>query len=448
MSDGPIRHATIFVRELRLSARVGVNPAELGAEQPITLDLDVEVAELDRAAETEALRETLDYVAIARTARRVVEQRHYPLVESLATAVARAVLARPGAERVRVRLEKLACLRHAAAAGVEVVVDREGDDVHPLATAREALRAEEPVAIVGGGAAALSAALWCWRLGHRAVLVESEERLGGQLHLAHRPMPDLLGLPPLTGPAFARRLLGQFELHHGVWLRARVERVEPAAGSYLLRAAAAEGPLTLRARTVIVATGVRRRTLGVPGEAELTGRGLLATAAKGTRELAGRRVVVVGGGDAACENALLLAEAGARVTLVHRGAELSARGQFRRPVLQHPELERRLATTVVGFEGRERLERVLLHGASGPEALPADAALLRIGWRPNNEALPTAWLDERGYLRTDADGRVLEATGAYGAGDILGPDCSSVANAMGRGASAAQAAASYLERLP
>ncbi len=99
--------ASVFVSNLQLMARVGVNPGEQTAEQAITLDIWVGVEDMAQAARSRRLQDTLDYVEIARIARRVVQRGHTPLVETLATDIARELLLLPQAAWVRVRLRKL-----------------------------------------------------------------------------------------------------------------------------------------------------------------------------------------------------------------------------------------------------------------------------------------------------------------------------------------------------
>jgi len=196
----------IFVTNLRLEARVGVNPGEQGADQPIALEIQIGLDDLALAARSERLRDTVDYVGVVRAARRVVDARHYPLVETLATCIAQAVLDRPGASWVRVRLRKLKCLRHASGAGVELELHR--DPSWPVAPTTSG--DEEPLVIVGGGVAGMAAALWCHSLGHPALLVDPTAQLGGQLHMVHGLMRDLPAMEPMTGAALAAHMRRQF----------------------------------------------------------------------------------------------------------------------------------------------------------------------------------------------------------------------------------------------
>jgi thioredoxin reductase (NADPH) len=445
MNEADVTSAQILVSELRLRARVGVNPNEQGADQPIVVDLWVGLEDVARSLKSERLKHTVDYVGVTETTRRVVAERHYPLVENLAAAIANAVLERPRATWVRVRVRKLDCLPSAAAAGVELEMRRPVAEPVPLEP--EEIDGEEEVVIVGGGAAGLAAALWCRRLGHPALVVDSGHALGGQLHMVHGQMIDLPAMEPMNGLELARRLWRQFVEHRGRWLRARLVHIESSRqGPCVLELALEpDGTRELRAQTVVLATGVRRRQLEVPGERELYGRGILATGAKGTGYLAGQPVVVVGGGDSACENALLLVRSGARVTLVHRGDALTARQQFRRLVAAEPRVAVRLSTEVLRFVGAQQLEGVELDGPAGRETLAARAALVRVGWIPNSEGLPAGWLDERGFVRTDGAGQVTGETRVFVAGDLQGGRAPSVATSFGSGAAAARAAAQLLD---
>ncbi len=441
-----IRGANIFVQDLRIQARVGVNPDE-GAPQAILIDIWVGIEDMTLAARSEKLKDTMDYVGIARTARKVVEKRHYPLVESLAAAIAQALLAQANTTWARVRIRKLDCLRHASAAGVEVQLNQDEADITPSPMRIDQICDTEAVIIIGGGAAGLAAALWCWELGHPALLVDPGSDLGGQLHLVHGIMSNLPGMNPMPGAALNRRLLRQFVSYRGRWLKAVLTEITVEDAWCTLKLEDASGAhRTVRCKSAILTMGVRRRSLGVPGERELAGRGILSTAAKNIQHLAGRHVVVVGGGDAACENALMLEQAGARVTLLHRGPHLSAQQQFQRGVQTTPGVELRLNTRVTRFVGDAHLEEVVIEGAGATETLPAQGCLVRIGWRPNSEPLPEQWLNAEGFIQVDSAARVVGERRVMAAGDLLGRISPSVATAFGIGAIAARTAVMTIEQ--
>jgi thioredoxin reductase (NADPH) len=209
--------------------------------------------------------------------------------------------------------------------------------------------------------------------------------------------------------------------------------------------------------TIIVTTGVQRNQLGVPGEKTFVNKGVLQSGSLAPESHAGQHVAIIGGGDSACENALILSRAGARVTLIHRGERLSAQTRFIHEITRTPAVTLRLNTRVSSFEGNQRLERLRLlptHAvtpdskttpALATSSLDVDAALIRIGWRPNPASIPLAWRDTQGFLNVDLAGKIVGQQGAFAAGEVLGRSCPSVATANGEGATAAKAACTYLE---
>jgi len=435
-----IGSASLFLRGLELPARLGVYPRERGIEQRIKLDIELGLVGVQQAASSDRLAETLDYDAVAQTARSVVAERHYSLVESLAAAIAERMLKAHPARWVRVRAEKLGCQTDGAGAGIELTAHRPSVG-HPQAQPISELELPLSIAIVGGGVAGLSAALWVHRLGHRALVIDSGEELGGQLRFVHQPMPDIPGVEPLDGAAFSQRLWSQFAENGGCWLRARLRTIEQVADG--VRLTIEGGKVPLLAEAAIVCTGIRRRGLDI-GEDAYVGRGLLRTAARDVAHLRGRSVVVVGGGDSACENALILQKVGAKVTLVHRHDQPTARAQYREAIAASS-VDVLKDSDVVALEGAGQLERVVIARGDETLTIAADAVLIRVGWRGGADAYPEQWVDAEGYLAVDAQARVAGQQRIFAAGDVIGGICPSVATAMGSGATAAHAACSWLE---
>lgn len=436
----------IFIQGLAVEARVGVYKREHGKRQPLSFDLEVAFADVARAAVSEELADTLNYEQLASIAREVVERRHYPLVETLARTIGQELLRLPGVVSARVRLRKIGCLPGVDAAGTELRVEREAfeeADDHPRAVGSELVADEEPLVVVGGGVAGLAATLWCARLGRPALLIDPGPQLGGQLHQVHFEMTDLPGMPPSNGIALARRLWTALP-RATRWWTARLSACQADADGATLTVVDDQGAERIvRARALIVAMGLSRRSIAVPGERELRGRGLLATASRGIEGLAGERVAVIGGGDGACENALKLVRAGAHVVLLHHGAALSAREEFRRAVGDEPAIELRLGATVARFCGTEALEAVELDDGS---RIAARHALVRVGWVPHSRSLPAAWLDEGGYVRCDPSLRVVGEARVFVAGDLRNPPAPSVAASVGDGANAAKGATQLLDQ--
>lgn len=291
--------------------------------------------------------------------------------------------------------------------------------------------------IIGAGAAGLSAALWCDDLKLHALLIERQAETGGQLLWIHNPVTNHLGT--LRGESgrevrdlFAHQLAAR---HISPRLAAGVSRLDAQARRITLA-----GGEELTAQSIIVATGLRRRELKVPGEAEFKGRGVSASGTRDRLSLAGREVCVVGGGDAAVENALLLAEVCPRIWLVHRGNHLRARPEFVARLNSEPCITVMLETDVVSILGSEQVEGVELRrrGDETREPLAVGAVLVRIGYEPNTELL-------RGQIECDAEGFVrvtheceTSVRDVFAIGDISNSRAPTISGAVGAGATVAK----------
>ena len=287
--------------------------------------------------------------------------------------------------------------------------------------------------IVGAGPAGISAALWARSHEMPALVLESEAGPGGQLlHVYFEPR-DLAGMPPGDGAAIATRYQKQLA-DSGVTVRygALVQSLAVAQRLLLTLVGGEE----IATRALLIATGARRRRLGVPGERELEDRGVSFSATRDRDRLAGRAVAVAGGGDAACENALLLAAAGCDVTLIAR-ATLRARPVFRERVATEPRVRVLVHTRIVRVLGETQVTGLELESPTGGSRLACDGVVIKVGVVPNTEwcrdALPH---DDDGYLRVD-ERFATGAPGVWAAGDVVRPAVLSAAVAVGQGVLAA-----------
>jgi thioredoxin reductase (NADPH) len=198
------------------------------------------------------------------------------------------------------------------------------------------------------------------------------------------------------------------------------------------------GGQEVRARAVLVATGARRRRLGVPGERELEGRGVSYSATRDREWLAGRDVAIVGGGDSAAENALLLAELGGHVRLVARGA-LRARAEFRDRLARDARIEVHEHTRVLAILGDARVRAVRVSAPEGESSFACEAVVVKVGVEPNTEWCRDVLAhDAEGYLTVDAR-LATSVAGVWAAGDVARPLLPSVPVAAGHGALAVAA---------
>jgi len=281
----------------------------------------------------------------------------------------------------------------------------------------------------------MSALVWCHSLALRALLLERAPELGGQLLQMFHRVIDYPGIIAQQG----RELRDRFEAH------LKELKLEWRVGCRIAeihlrdRRVVSDGePLDCRA--MIIATGARKRRLGVPGEAEFEGRGVSYTATRDHQAFAGREVCVVGGGDSAFENCLILAQVCPRVTLIHRSANFRARPAWRAQVLEHPRISVITDAEVEAIRGEQQVSSLVVENKRTGEStiIPAQGVFIRIGTAPNTELIRgQIELDEAGFIKTDQRQRTSVDL-VYAAGDVCRPVCLSVATAVGQGAVAAK----------
>jgi thioredoxin reductase (NADPH) len=295
---------------------------------------------------------------------------------------------------------------------------------------------EYDVVIVGGGPGGLAALHWCAGLGMTAILLEKEAGFGGQLLNIYNPITNYPGVAAANGSEMLDILLEPLESS------GRRPGAEVVSADLKERRVVLADETAYSGRAIILATGVRRRSLGVPGEVEFSGRGVLRSGAKERDEVAGKRVVIVGGGDAALENALMLAERARSVTVVHRRQRFSARPEFLDAARGNHLIEFQTDATLTLIDGRDAVEAVQIENTVTGELsrVPADAVLIRIGVEPNTELFRgQVDLDEKGYIVVDHNS-ATSAEGVFAIGDAANPTAPTIAAAMGQASIAAKAA--------
>lgn len=298
------------------------------------------------------------------------------------------------------------------------------------------------VIIIGAGPAGLAAALWCDELGLDTLLLESQEQVGGQLHHVYNRIENYPGLSVANGQELLERFsTGIKEKDFDLWTGVEIESLNLKAKRLSLRSGE-----QLKAIAIIIATGVSRRKLGIPGETEFAGRGVIESATRDRQLLAGHDVCVVGGGDAAAENALLLAEVCPTVTLVHRGKKLRARREFADQLKANHCLTVFTESVVTRILGEDSVAAVEILRKDGlkPFQMAVRGVLIRIGVEPNTELVQhELQLDDKGYIVVDSR-QETNIDNVFAAGDVANPLAPTISRACGDGATAAKIIASRI----
>jgi thioredoxin reductase (NADPH) len=292
--------------------------------------------------------------------------------------------------------------------------------------------ASPEVIVLGAGPAGLSAALWCASLGLSTLVLEAQRELGGQLRVIPYALENVPGIASIEGAALAEVLRSQ-AISQGATVRAGVGARLDATSLRVHLDGVSEA---LSPRAVVIATGVRRRRLRVPGEDALLGRGVAYNIGRSPERLKGARVVVIGAGDDAVEHAHLAALHARSVTLLYRGDRLSARPALLTAVEAHANVTRRPRMRVEAIEGDAAVTGVRAHGPHGAERFEAEAVFVCVGPEPVSEGFGVA-TDAKGYVRVDRLGRTSRA-GVFAVGDVCSAEAPTIAHAMGSGSAVAK----------
>jgi len=298
------------------------------------------------------------------------------------------------------------------------------------------------VIIIGAGPAGLSTAFWCDELGLDTLVLEQAEQIGGQLHRVYNPIENYPGVKTKNGEEFLKLFAKEVEsAEFDLWTQTAITSVDLKAK----RVSLASGE-SLQSIAIVIASGVSPRELGVPGEKEFAGKGIIESGTRDRQRFAGHDVCVVGGGDAAVENALLLAEVCPTVTLVHRGKKLRARQEFRERLQSTHCITVFTEAVLTRIIGDETVQAVEIQRKVGlkPFQLAVRGVLIRIGVEPNTqlfrEQLET---DEKGYIKVNST-QETNVPMVFAVGDVANPLAPTISSATGAGATAAKVIASRL----
>ena len=299
------------------------------------------------------------------------------------------------------------------------------------------------IIIIGGGPAGLTAAIYGLRAG-KTVLVIEKGGFGGQIAFSPK-VENIPGTKLISGAEFADKLTDQaMALGADVELE-KVVSVEKVDDIFRV---STEEENTYEGRCVILAVGVKHRTLGLPGEEELIGNGISFCAVCDGAFYAGQEVAMIGGGNSALQEALLLSEVCTHVTVVQNLADFTGERKLADALLQKDNVTAIFNTVVAGYEtenGGLTGLRLRNEVAGEESAIQVDGAFLAVGLMPENEPFARlAKLNDWGYFDSGED-CCTETRGLFVAGDCRSKRIRQVVTAAGDGAIAAMAACRYLD---
>jgi thioredoxin reductase (NADPH) len=301
------------------------------------------------------------------------------------------------------------------------------------------------ILIIGAGPAGLTAGLYGSRSNLRTIILE-KGLVGGQLNNTEA-IEDYTGFEHIKGPELSQ-LMENHARKFGVEIKTGVEvkSVRREGDRFEVKTDSGD---TFHATTVIATAGGTATELGVPGEKEFNGRGVSYCAVCDGAFFNGQVITVVGGGDAAVEEANYLTRFGSKVYIVHRREEFRAQKILQDQLFQNPKIEVIWNTVVEEIKGDREVKSMVLKNVKTGEVWehPTEGVFVFIGFKPN-----TYFLDD--HPRHDDSGHIItndrmetEIPGLYAAGDLRSQMVRQITNAVGDATVAALAAEKYITHL-
>ena len=296
------------------------------------------------------------------------------------------------------------------------------------------------IGIVGGGTAGMTAAIYGQRAGKKTVIIEGGN-FGGQITSSPN-VENYPGIASVSGSEFSMNLLDQAMKLGTESVVEKVTGIREEDGIKVIETTGKEYPC----RSIILATGVTHRHLGVPGEEKLTGAGVSYCATCDGAFFRGRDVAVIGGGSTALQDAEFLSDYCRKVYLVHRRDEFRGEESIVRRLREKENVEFVLSATVKEIPGDTMVEGVILNNKKTGEEIRLDVAgvFIAVGQIPQNEQFAeTVKLDASGFILASED-CMTSHPGIFAAGDCRTKEVRQLTTAAADGAVAALAACKYV----
>lgn len=301
-------------------------------------------------------------------------------------------------------------------------------------------------AIIGSGPAGLTAGIYSTR-GAASTILFAGEKWGGQLMLTTL-VENYPGFPDgIDGPDLMLAMRKQVEKLGVNFVSENVNEVDFSVKPFRLKA----GDKWFSAKSVIIATGAQTNWLGLPDEKKLIGRGISSCAPCDAPFFKDKKVAVVGGGDSAMEEALVLTKFAKEVTIIHRRDEFRASKVMQQKVLNNPKIKILWNTQIIGLKGNEKLEGLIIKNNKNNKESEflVDGLFVAIGHSPTSSIFKGKInLDEKGYIQKtgkDIFDMSTSIDGVFVAGDVHDFHYKQAVTAAGFGCMAALGALKYLD---
>lgn len=297
--------------------------------------------------------------------------------------------------------------------------------------------------IIGAGPAGISAAIYASRARLHTLWLEKKFAQGGQVVNTYE-VDNYPGIPEISGMELGEAMASHADKLGMCPVKENVLSVEDEGKIKIVRTK----KNAYQSRTVILALGAEHRTLGIPGEEELSGMGVSYCATCDGAFFRGKTVAVVGGGDVAVEDAIFLARACEKVYLIHRRDSLRAARSLQETMLALPNVEVIWDSVVERINGDDMVQSLTLRSRKTDESseLPVQGVFIAVGIRPNSECfVGNIAADEKGYLIAGED-CATSMPGVYAAGDIRTKKLRQIVTAVADGANAVESAQAFLQK--
>ncbi len=318
------------------------------------------------------------------------------------------------------------------------------DEKQKIEFAQKPKDSTEPwdVVIIGSGPASLTAAIYTTR-GAASTLILGGEKWGGQLMLTTE-VDNYPGFPEgIEGPGLMQKMRKQSERFGAEFIEKNVDEVDFSKEYFELKT----GETKYLAKSVIIATGAETKWLGVPGEDRLRGRGVSSCAPCDAPFFKDKDIAVIGGGDSAMEEALVLTKYSKSVTIVHRREEFRASAAMQKKVLDNKKIKVIWNAKVKEFVGEQKLEKILLEDTKTGKTseLVVEGAFVAIGHIPSTDIFKgKVELDEKGYIVVSNHTKA-STEGVFVAGDVHDYHYRQAVTAAGFGCMAGMETLKYLD---